>query len=45
MESNILSSEHIQNEVINFTSEQTSSEDHFESKYQAKVSSSDQNFE
>ena len=45
MESNMISSEHIQIEVLNITSEHPSSEDHFERKSQAKISPSDQIFE
>ena len=41
----ILSSEHIQNEVFNITSEHPYSEDQFERKYQSKIPPSDQSFE
>ena len=41
----MFSSEHIKNEVVNITSEHTYSEDHFEIKFQAKISPSNQNFE
>ena len=41
----ILSSEHIQNEVFNITSEHPYSEDHFERKFQAKIHPSDQSDE
>ena len=45
MESNMLSSEHIQNEVLNITSEHPSYENYFKSKFQAKIYPSDQKFD
>ena len=45
MEPNMLSSEHIENEVLNINSEHPYYEDHFESKFQAKISPSNQIFE
>ena len=39
MEPNNLLSEHIKNEVLTITSEHPSSEDNFERKFQAKLSS------
>ena len=45
MESNMFSSDHIENVVLTPTSETTSSEYHFETKLQAKLSPSDQSFE
>ena len=41
----MFSSEHIKNKVLTITSELPSSEDHFEGKFQAKISSSDKFFE
>ena len=40
--SNMFSAEHIQNEVLNITSEHPFFEYHFERKLQAKISPSDQ---
>ena len=45
MESNVFSSQHIQNEVLTITSEHPSSEYNFESKSQANISPSDKSFE
>ena len=44
-ETNNFSSEHIGNEVFTLTSETPSSEDQFETKYQAKFAKYDQSFE
>ena len=41
----MISSGPIQNEVLNITSEHPSSADHFERKFQAKISTSNQSFE
>ena len=41
----MFSSEPIQNELLTLTFEHPSSEDHFERKFQAKISPSDQNYE
>ena len=41
----MLSSEHIQNEVLNITSEHPSYENYFKSKFQAKIYPSDQKFD
>ena len=38
MESNMFSSEHIQNEVLTVASENPSYEDNFERKFQARIS-------
>ena len=43
-ESNIFYSEHIENEVINLTSEAPSYENHFETKFQAKFDTYNQSF-
>ena len=43
--SNMISSEHIKNGVLNITSEHPSSEYHFERNFQAKISPSNQSFE
>ena len=43
--SNIFSSEHIQNEVLTIKSEHPSYSDHFERKFQAKISSTDKSIE
>ena len=45
MESKIFSPEHIKNEVLNLTSKTTSSEDHFETRFQSKIYPSDKSFE
>ena len=45
IKSNILSSEHIQNEVLAIFYEHIYPEDKFERKFQAKISPSDQSFE
>ena len=45
MEPNKFSSEHIENGVLNITSETPSSEDFLETKLQDKFNKSDQNFE
>ena len=44
MESNMFSSEHIQNEVLTIISENPSSEYHFERKFQIKIYPSSQSF-
>ena len=45
MESNNLSSEHIENEVLTITCENPYYEDQLRRKFQAKISPSDQSFE
>ena len=45
MELKKFSPEHIKNEVLTLTSENSSSEDHFETKLQAKFDKSDHIFE
>ena len=40
--SKVFSSKHIQNEVLNITSKHPSYKDHFERKFQTKISPSDQ---
>ena len=42
--SNMFSSEHIQNKVLTVTSENLSSVDHFERKFQANIYPSDKTF-